>query len=83
VPRAPRSQSRAALALAAYGEPLLRLAPGHYTLELGALATAAAAYLDARRAGVVRRGVVVGCAAATAVLLLGAALLESAAAGGR
>lgn len=72
-----------AVALGAYGEPLLRLAPGHYALELGGLATAAAAYLDARRAGVVRLGVVGGCAAATVVLLLGAALLESAAAGGR
>ena len=72
-----------ALALGAYGEPLLRLAPGHYALELAALATAVAAYLDARRAGVVRPRVLGGCAAATAILLLGAALLESAAAGGR
>jgi hypothetical protein len=69
-----------AVALGAYGEPLLRLAPGHYALELLALATAAAAYLDARRAGAVRPRVLGGCAAATAVLLLGAALLESAAA---
>ena len=72
-----------AVALGAYGEPLLRLAPGHYALELAALATAAASYLDARRAGVVRARVIGACAAATAVLLLGAALLESAAAGGR
>ena len=69
-----------AVALGAYGEPLLRVAPGHYTLELLALATATAAYLDARRAGAVRPRVLAGCAAATAVLLLGAALLESAAA---
>jgi hypothetical protein len=67
-----------AVALGAYGEPLLRLAPGHYVLELLALATAAAAYLDARRAGVLRAGVVAGCAAAVGVLLLGAAVLESA-----
>jgi hypothetical protein len=67
-----------AVALGAYGEPLLRLAPGHYVLELLALATAAAAYLDARRTGVLRRPVVAGCAVAVAVLLLGAAVLESA-----
>jgi hypothetical protein len=72
-----------AVALGAYGEPLLRRAPGHYALELGALAVAAAAYLDARRVRVIRPHVVGGCAAATAVLLLGAALLESAAAGAR
>jgi hypothetical protein len=67
-----------AVALGAYGEPLLRLAPGHYVLELLAVATAAAAYLDARRSGALRRGVLAGCAAAVAVLLLGAAVLESA-----
>jgi hypothetical protein len=69
-----------AVALGAYGEPLLRLAPGHYVLELLAVATAAAVYLDARRTGILRRGVVVGCAVAVAALLLGAAVLESAAA---
>jgi hypothetical protein len=67
-----------AVALGAYGEPLLRLAPGHYVLELLALATAAAAYLDARRTGALRRPVVAGCAVAVAALLLGAAVLESA-----
>ena len=67
-----------AVALGAYGEPLLRLAPGHYVLELLAVATAAAAYLDARRAGALRGGVVAGCAVAVALLLLGAAVLESA-----
>lgn len=68
-----------AVALAAYGEPLLRLAPGHYVLELLAVATAGAVYLDARREGALRTGVIAGCAAAAAVLLLGAAVLESAA----
>jgi hypothetical protein len=67
-----------AVAFGAYGEPLLRLAPGHYVLELLAVATAAAAYLDARRAGVLRAPVLAGCGVAVAVLLLGAALLESA-----
>jgi hypothetical protein len=67
-----------AVAFGAYGEPLLRLAPGHYVLELLAVATAAAAYLDARRAGTLRRRVVAGCAVAVAALLLGAAVLESA-----
>jgi len=67
-----------AVALGAYGEPLLRLAPGHYVLELLAVGTATAAYLDARREGALRAPVIVGCAAAVAVLLLGAALLESA-----
>jgi hypothetical protein len=66
-----------AVAFGAYGRPLLRLAPGHYVLELLAVATAAAAYLDARRAGRLRIGVAAGCAAAVAVLLLGAAVLES------
>jgi hypothetical protein len=69
-----------ATALAAYGTPLLRLAPGHYVLELLAAATAAAAYLDARRSGALRSRVVAASAAAVAVLLLGAAALESAAA---
>jgi hypothetical protein len=69
-----------AVALGAYGEPLVSLAPGHYVLELLALATAAAAYLDARRGGALRPGVVAGCAVAVAALLLGAAVLESAAA---
>ena len=67
-----------AVALGAYGEPLLRLAPGHYVLELLAVATAAAAYLDARRSGRLRPCVLAGCAVAVAVLLLGAAVLESA-----
>jgi hypothetical protein len=67
-----------AVAVGAYGRPLLRLAPGHYVLELLAVATAAAAYLDARRAGRLRLGVLAGCAAAVAALLLGAAVLESA-----
>jgi hypothetical protein len=69
-----------AAALAAYGTPRRRLAPGHYLLELLAVATAAAAYLDARRAGELRVGVLAGCAAAVALLLLAAAALESAAA---
>ncbi|MEA2148523.1 MAG: hypothetical protein QOD69_353 [Solirubrobacteraceae bacterium] len=69
-----------AFALAAYGRPLVQLAPGHYVLELLAVATAGAVYLDARREGELRAGVVTGCACAVAVLLLGAALLESAAA---
>jgi hypothetical protein len=69
-----------AVAFGAYGESLLRLAPGHYVLELLAVATAGAVYLDARREGALRTGVVAGCAAAIATLLLGAALLESAAA---
>jgi hypothetical protein len=47
-------------------------------LELLAIATAAAAYLDARRTGALRVSVVAGCAAAVAVLLFGAAVLESA-----
>lgn len=66
-----------AVAFGAYGEPLLRLSPGHYALELLAVATAAAAYLDARRTGRLRPGVQAGCAAAAAALLLGAAVLES------
>jgi hypothetical protein len=66
-----------ALALGAYGSPLLRLAPGHYALELLAVATAAAAYLDARRARRLRPGVIAGCALAVAALLLAAAVLES------
>jgi hypothetical protein len=69
-----------AVALAAYGKPLLALAPGHYVLELLAVATAAAVYLDARRERALRTGVVAGCAASVAALLLGAALLENAAA---
>jgi hypothetical protein len=69
-----------AVALAAYGEPLLRLAPGHYALELVAIGTAAAAYLDARRSRTVRTAVLGACAAATAVLLLVAAILEGASA---
>jgi hypothetical protein len=69
-----------ATALAAYGAPLLRLAPGHYVLELLAAATAAAVYLDARRSGALRVGVLAGSAAAVALLLLAAAVLESAAA---
>lgn len=69
-----------AAALAAYGGPLWQLAPGHYVLELLAVVAAAAAYLDARRDGILRPRVIVGCAAVTAVLLAGAALLESGAA---
>jgi hypothetical protein len=69
-----------AVAFGAYGEPLLRLAPGHYVLELLAVATAAAVYLDARRESRLRSAVVAGCAAVIAALLLGAAVLESAAA---
>jgi hypothetical protein len=69
-----------AFALAAYGQPLVELAPGHYVLELLAVATAGAVYLDARRERALRAGVVAGCACAVAVLLLGAAVLESAAA---
>jgi ABC-type amino acid transport system permease subunit len=67
-----------AVALGAYGERLLRLAPGHYVLELLAVGTAAAAYLDARREGALRAPVIAGCASGVAALLLGAALLESA-----
>lgn len=67
-----------AVAFGAYGEPLLRLAPGHYVLELLAVATAAAAYLDARRARALRTPVMAGCAVAVAALLLGAAVLENA-----
>jgi hypothetical protein len=67
-----------AVAFGAYGEPLLRLAPGHYVLELLAIATAGAAYLQARRARVLRAGVMSACASAAAALLLGAAMLESA-----
>lgn len=67
-----------AVAFGAYGEPLLRLAPGHYVLELLAVATAAAVYLDARRESALRSRVVTGCAVAIAALLLGAAVLESA-----
>ena len=69
-----------AVALGAYGGPLLRLAPGHYVLELLAAAAAAAGYLDARRLGAIRAPVLARCGAATAALLLGAAILESAAA---
>ena len=69
-----------AVAFGAYGEPLMRLAPGHYVLELLAVATAGAVYLDARREGTLRNGVVAGCALAIAALLLGAAVLESASA---
>jgi hypothetical protein len=69
-----------AVALGAYGGPLLRLAPGHYVLELLAAATAAAAYLDARRLRAIRTPVLAGCGAAAAALLLVAAILESAAA---
>jgi hypothetical protein len=68
-----------AVALAAYGEPLVQLAPGHYVLELLAVATAGAVYLDARREGALRASIVAGCTASVVVLLLGAALLESAA----
>ena len=67
-----------AVAFGAYGEPLLRLAPGHYVLELLAVATAGAVYLDARREGELRSRVVIGCAVAVAILLLGGAVLESA-----
>lgn len=65
-------------AFGAYGEPLLRLAAGHSAIELLAIATGSAAYLDARRAGVLRARVMTGCSTAVAALLLGAALLESA-----
>jgi hypothetical protein len=72
-----------AIALAAYGEPLVRLAPGHYVLELLAVATAGAVYLDARREKVLRSRVVVACSVAVATLLLAAALLENSAASHR
>jgi len=67
-----------AVALGAYGEPLVHLGPGHYPLELLALATASAAYLDARRWGVLRVGATGTAAALTALALLLAAILESA-----
>lgn len=67
-----------AVAFGAYGEPLLRLAPVHYVLELLAIAIATSAYLEARRTALLRLGVMTGCATAVAALLLGAALLESA-----
>lgn len=64
------------VAFAAYGGPLLRLAPGHYVLELVAVCVAAAMYLDARRNGW-RPDVLAWCVAVIAVALLGAAVLES------
>lgn len=66
-----------AVALAAYGQPLWDLGPGHYPLELLAVATATAAYLDARRSRALRAGVVGACAALTALVVVLAALLES------
>src|SRR3954447_3012772 len=69
-----------AAALAAYGGPLWRLAPGHYALELLAVAAATSAYLDARRDGVLRRRLLLGCGATPALLPATAALLESGAA---
>jgi hypothetical protein len=69
-----------AAALGAYGQPLPRLAPGHSVLEFLAVATTLAAYLDARRAGVLRTRILSGCRAATAVLPPSAAIFESAAA---
>jgi hypothetical protein len=69
-----------AVAFGAYGEPLLRLAPGHYVFELLAVATACAVYLDARREGTLRSAVVAGCTTAVGALLLCAAVLENAAA---
>jgi len=64
----------------AYGEPLLRLAPGHYVLEFLPLAAAVTAYLDARRTDTLRTRILAVCGAATAALPLGAAILESGAA---
>ena len=69
-----------AVALGAYGEPLLRLAPGHYALELARARHGGGGLPRRAPRRAVRPRVLVGCAAATAVLLLGAALLESAAA---
>lgn len=68
--------SLVAVAFAAYGGPLWRVAPAHYPLELLALATPAAAYLDARRERMVRPWVLGGCALAAAVLLAGVAVTE-------
>ncbi len=66
------------VALAAYGSRLWALGPGHYPLELLAIAIAAAAYLDARRAARLRPGLVVACAIAACLVLVLAAVLESA-----
>jgi hypothetical protein len=68
-----------AAVLGAYGRPLPRLALGHSVLGFLAVATALAAYLDARRTGVLRTRILSGCRAATAALLPGAAIFESAA----
>ena len=69
-----------AVALGAYGRRLWELGPGHYLLELVAVAAAAAAYLDARRCGRLRVGAIALCAGLAAAAVLAAAVLESAAA---
>jgi hypothetical protein len=70
-----------AVALGAYGRPLWDLGPGHYPLELLAVAIAVAGYLDARRASLMRRGVLLVSIGMSAVVLATAAVLESAGAG--
>ena len=70
-----------AVALAAYGRPLWDLGPGHYPLELLAVAVAVAAYLDARRCSRLRRGVLLASIGMSGVMLAAAAVLESAGTG--
>ncbi len=67
-----------AAALGAYGRRLCELGPGHYPLELVAIAAAAAAYVDARRCTPVPVAAITLCAGLAAVALLVAAMLESA-----
>jgi hypothetical protein len=70
-----------AVALGAYGRRLWDLGPAHYPLELLAVAIAVAAYLDARRNSLMRRGVLLGSIGMSGVVLAVAAALESGGAG--
>jgi hypothetical protein len=65
-------------ALGAYGRALWQLGPGHYPLELFAVAIALAAYLDARRCTRLRPRVLLTTIGASWLALAAAALLESA-----
>ena len=70
-----------AVALGAYGRPLWDLGPWHYPLELLAVSIAVAAYLDARRCVLTRRGALPVSIVVSGVTLAAAAVLESAGAG--